>query len=90
MSPLSPGIKYIAKLRLSAETLNIIRTGRKEAMWRRQARVLYVGHRVDDETVAFKNDNGAVTRFIPDSSQELCNHSPSGFNWGYVGNKLAN
>lgn len=49
--------------------------------------VLYVGHRVDDETVVFKNDNGAVTRFVPDSSQELRHNFPDDFNWGYIGSK---
>lgn len=53
-------------------------------------RVLYEGYRRSSyggqEVTVRCEPEGSVVPLHPSRSQELVNHSPSGFNWGYLGN----
>ena len=52
-------------------------------------RVFYEGHRRSEagpqEVVIRCEPEGSITPLWPTASQQLYNHSPDGFQWGYIG-----
>lgn len=54
-----------------------------------EERIIYDGHRTShvghQEVVVRYEPAGAVIPLLPAASQQLYNHSPNGFNWGYLG-----
>ena len=52
-------------------------------------RILYEGHRRSDcggqEVIIRREPEGSVVPLHPSWSQRVYNHSPDGFNWGYLG-----
>lgn len=48
--------------------------------------MIYTANREQyDRDVHVTSPNGEITQLSPTESQEIINHSPDGFNWGYGG-----